>query len=79
MVKIVYSPPAKGIPFTHYGMPAYGPRLGQETRFTLWIAKQPQGPLLLGAIGLVLGICAIPQLVCFSTCVVHVGILEFFV
>jgi len=60
MVKVIYAPPPKG-PMTHLGMPGYGPRLGQESKFTLWMAKQRQGPLITGAVLLACAICAIPQ------------------
>jgi hypothetical protein len=62
MVKVIYNPPPKG-PMTHLGMPGYGPRLGQETKFTLWLAKQRQGPLIAGAVVLGCAFCALPQLV----------------
>lgn len=63
MVKVIYAPPHRDAPFTHQSMPGYGPRLGQETRFTLWLAKQPQFRVILSAVGITMAICAIPQTV----------------
>jgi len=61
MVKIIYAPPHRDAPFTHHSMPGFGPRLGQETRFTLWLMKQPQSRVILSAVGITIAICAIPQ------------------
>lgn len=63
MVKIIYAPPHRDAPFTHHSMPGFGPRLGQETRFTLWLMKQPQSRVILSAVGITIAICAIPQTV----------------
>ena len=59
MVRVIYQPPPFG-PRTSLSSGAYGP--GVTTPWVVRLSKMPQGQVIVGAIGLTMVVCSIPQL-----------------
>ena len=59
MVRVIYQPPPFG-PRTSLSSGAYGP--GVTTPSVVRLSKMPQGQVIVGAIGLTMVVCSIPQL-----------------